>query len=86
VDNHVKEIHHHPRAVNRAVPAKRAQAVFLAQLVGDFLHDGAQMRLARAGGDDKIIRHRRQFAHVEDDNVLRLFVVREIAAELGQFF
>ena len=44
------------------------------------------MRLARAGRDDKIIRHRRQLAHVEDDNVLRLFVVREIAAKLRQFF
>jgi len=85
VDDHVEIIQHHPRAVHRAVHRARTLSNFLAHLAGDFLHDGAQMRFTRAGRNHKKIRHRRYFAHVEDDDVFRLFVVRELAAKQSQF-
>ena len=60
--------------------------MFLKNPVGDLVEDGAQVRLARAGNNHEIIRDRGNFTHVQHDNVFRLFVVREIAAELSQFF
>ena len=85
VDNDVEKIEHDPRGLQRAVHGARTNGVLFAQLVGDFIHDGAQVRLAVAGADDKIVRNRRQFAQVENDDVLRLPVVGQFPTEQRQF-
>jgi hypothetical protein len=48
-----------------------------------FARDRLQVRLGSARADDKEIGEGRDSLEIEDDNVLRLFVRREIGAGLG---
>ena len=59
VHDDVEKIQHHPGGLKRSIHRARPKGVFFAQFFGEFIDDGAQMRLARASTDDKIIRHRR---------------------------
>ena len=72
--------------MHRPVHGARPHVMLFAQAMGDLLEDGAQVRFARAGRDHEKIRHGGKLAHVEHEDVFRLFVVRELAAKPGQSF
>ena len=73
---HIEVIEDNPGSVQRAIHGFGPQVVFVAQFVPDFIDDRAQVRLACAGGDHKVIRHGGKLAHIQDNNVFRLLVVR----------
>ena len=60
------------------------QLVVLQQFVRDFLDNGPQVRLAGARGDHEVVGDRRQLAHVQDNDVFRLFILSQLPAEQGQ--
>ena len=81
----VEVVEHDPGGLECTVDGFGAEMLVLAEFVGDFIDDGAKVRFASAGGDDEIIGHGRQFTHVEDNDVFRLFVVCQFAAEQREF-
>ncbi len=85
VDDDVEVIQHLPGRPGAAFHPARAHLMFLPELVDDFVDDGAQMRLAPAGGDDKIVGDGGQLAHVKYDGIFGLFIFRQLAAQERQF-
>src|SRR5439155_5764446 len=65
VNHHVAVIHHHPPARRVTVVMRRANA-FVLEPTRDFIRNRLQVRLGRAGANEKIVRERRDLAHVED--------------------
>src|SRR5205809_5234889 len=66
VHDDVEKIQHHPGGLQRAIHCAGPKSVFFPQFMGGFIGDGARARLARAGANDKIVRHRRQLAQLEN--------------------
>lgn len=60
--------------------------MILFQPAFELIYERAQMRLGRAGGDDKEIGERRDAAQVEGDDVFGFFVVEDASAELDEVF
>ena len=58
VDDHVAVVRDDPLAERIAVGADGALLVFLLKPVFDFIRDGLELRLGRAGADDEKIRER----------------------------
>ena len=83
VNDHVEIIENDPVAIDVSILSARTQFMVSAQLVINLVHDGAQVRRASAGDDDKKIRDARQLPHVQHENVLSFLVIGEFAAKLG---
>jgi hypothetical protein len=85
VDDDIEVIEDDPGGVDGAIRAAGGQLVIFFEVLLDFVDDGAEVRLARAGANDEVIGNAGDFAEVEDDDVFCLFVVREFPAEHSQF-
>ena len=86
MDDDVEKIQHQPAGLQCAIDRPRPDLVLLPQLIGDFIGNSPQMRFAGPGGDHKIISNGRNLMHVQHQDIFRLFVVCQFAAENGQLF
>ena len=55
VDHDIEIVDHNPAGRECPVDGVGADIVFIPQFLGDFLQDGAEMRFAGSGHDDKIV-------------------------------
>lgn len=83
VNDHIGVIRDHPLARGEALDGVRLHMVLLPQTVLKIVEDGFEMRFARAGADHEKVGEAREFAQVEDRDVLGFFVRGDRAAELG---
>ena len=86
MDDHIRKIRHDPLAQRKAVDARRADVVLLAQPVFEFTHECFQMRLRIARADDEKVRKAGQAAHVERHEVVRFFIGEDFHAKVGELF
>jgi len=86
VNDDVEKVQHLPGGADVAIDGAGAQIVVGAEFVGDFVDDGADVRLAGSREDDEVIRHRGNFANVKYNRIFSLFIFGQFAAEKGQFF
>ena len=85
VDDHVHVVHQHPAADGVALLAEGPDAL-VAQPDADALGDGLELPVARPGAQDKEVGELRDGPKVEDQDVLRLQLVRELGARTGGLF
>lgn len=85
VNDDIAEIDEHPSPVFKAFHPFERDARFLAG-VFDFSGDRLDLFFRVAVADDEVIGHDRDAFHVQDDNVVRPFVVRCAGDETGQCF
>jgi hypothetical protein len=80
-DLHV--IEHDPLARRESIHGDGAHAVIVFQPAFDFARDRFEVRLGGSRANDKKIGESRDALEIEDYNVLRLFIRREIGAGFG---
>jgi len=85
VDDDIEEVEDDPIGLECAVDGARPDVMLDAETIADFLDDGAQVRLAGAGSEDEEVGDGGEITHVEDDEILRFFIISEFAAEQSQF-
>ena len=83
VDDNLHVIEHDPLARWETVYRDGAHAMVVLQPPLHLARDRFQMRLGRARADDEVIGEGRDSLEIEDNDVLRLFVRREIGAGFG---
>jgi len=76
-------IEHYPLARRKSVDRDWPQAVIGFELPLDFACNGLQVRFRRAGANYEKIGKSRDPLEIEDDNLLRLFIRREVSAGPG---
>lgn len=86
VHDHVAEIGDDPLAHGEAIDGHGFHAVIFFQAALEFIDERAEVRLGRAGGDDKKVGERGDAAQVERDDVLGFFVVEDASAKLDEVF
>ena len=84
MDDDVKKIQHEPGGGQLSIDGARTHAVVVAQPVDDLLRNGAQVRLARAGGDHEVISNGGNRLHIQHDQVVRFLVIRQFTANQRQ--
>jgi hypothetical protein len=82
VNDDLHVIEHDPLACGKAIHRYGAHPIVLEPSL-DFARDRFQVRLGSARANDEEIGEGGDSLEIEDDNVLRLFVRREIGAGLG---
>ena len=83
VDDNLHVIEHDPLAGRKAVDRNGADPMVVLETAFHFARDRFQVRLGSSRADDEEIGKGRDALEIEDDNVLRLFVRREIGAGFG---
>lgn len=83
VHNDLHVIEHDPLARRKSVNRHWAQIMIDLEPPLNFARDRFQVRLGRAGADYEKIGKGRNTLEVEDDNLLRFLVRREVSASLG---
>lgn len=85
VDDDVEEVEDDPAGVEVSVNCPCPDPVIGVELFGDLVDDGAQVRLTRSGREHKVISDAADRSDVQDHDVFRLPVIRQLAAEERQF-
>ena len=83
VDYDLHVIEHDPLARREAIHGNGAHTMVVLEPALHFARDRFQMRLGSSRADDEEVSESRDALEIEDDNVLRLFVCREIGAGFG---
>jgi hypothetical protein len=83
VNDHLHVIEHDPLAGGEAIHGNGAHAVVVLKAALDFARNRLQVGLGSSRADDEKVGEGRDALEIEDDNVLRLFVRREVGAGLG---
>ena len=83
VHDYLHVIEHDPLARRKSIHRNRAETMIGFELPFDFARDGFQVWLGRAGADHEKISKGRYTLEIEDDNLLCLFVRREVSAGPG---
>lgn len=76
-------IEHDPLARRKSIHRDRAKTVIGFEPPFDFARDGFQVWLGRARADHEEIGKSRNTLEIEDDDLLRFFVRREVSASPG---
>src|SRR5258706_5618866 len=69
MDDDIKKIQNDPGGVQFSIHCSGADIMLIPEFVQDFIHNGAKVRIARAGGDYEVIRYPGKFTYVQDDDV-----------------
>jgi hypothetical protein len=83
VDDDVGVIRDDPLAGRKSVHGHRHDVVIDLQGIAQFPGNRLQMRLGSSRANDEVIGEARDSLEIEDDDVFRLFVVRESGAGFG---
>jgi hypothetical protein len=83
VHDHLHVIEHDPLTCGKAIHGNGAHCIIVLQPALDFARDRFQVRLGSSRANNEVIRKGRDALEIEDNNVLRLFVRREIGAGFG---
>ena len=83
VHDYLHVIEHHPLARRKSVDRNRAQAVIGFELPFDFARDRFQVWFGCAGADHEEIGKGRNTLEIEDGDLLRFFIRREVSASPG---
>jgi hypothetical protein len=83
VDDDLHVIEHDPLAGWESIDRDGAKAMIGFQASFDFARDGLQVRLGSAGADHKKIGEGRDAPEIEDHDLLRFLVGREVSAGFG---
>jgi hypothetical protein len=83
VDDNLHVIEHDPLAGGKPVHGDSPHAMVVLEAAFHFARDRFQVRLGTARADDEEIGEGRDSLEIEDDNVLRLLVRREMGAGFG---
>lgn len=84
--HHVAEIRDDPLARGKAVDGHCFHTMFLLQTSLEIAGQRFEVRFRGARGDEEKIRERRDAPQVEDEEILRLFVVEDAGAEPDECF
>jgi hypothetical protein len=83
VHDYLYVIEHDPLASRKSIHRDRAEAVIGFEPPFDLARDGFQVRLGRARADHEEIGKGRDALEIENDNLLRFFIRREVGASPG---